>query len=379
MSAYRQYLTTHHPDHVPSLREALGGLCTGAAVHAGQLRRPGSRALLLRHFSSITAENAMKPEALLDHAATLRQGDEMRAAVNLAKAQPFLAFARAHGMTLRFHVLVWHNQTPRWFFAQGFSAAEDAPLAAPEVILARLRRYIRDVMQGLNRDWADVISTWDVVNEAIEVTQGGEGGFRVRSLWYQALGTAFVLPAFEEARRHCAPGQQLFYNDYNSFEAQKQACILPLLEQLCEKGLIDGMGMQAHILPQWPTMEEFEAALRRYAALGLTIHLTEMDVHPMDASPVSQMHLAARYKGLMEILFRARGEGIPVESVTLWGLTDDCCWWSRPGQPCCPLLFDAQMQPKAAFFGMLGDEDIPSGGDEAAARAALAALGLPEK
>lgn len=380
MSAYKAYLAGGNAQAIPNLKETYAGqMNMGMAVGLWHLTDPDMSALLRRQLSSLTCENDMKPERLLDHAATLKTGECDRAAITLATAEPYLDYARRYGLTMRFHVLVWHNQTPRWFFAEGFSADPEAPLVSPERLLVRQANYIRDVMQAVNARWADVVSAWDVVNEAIEETQGGAEGFRTRSLWYQVLGTEFIEPAFAAARKYAAPHQKLFYNDYNSFAEEKQPHILPILKRLKDKGLIDGMGMQSHIMPDWPSDELFDAALRRYAALGLTIHVTELDVHVVDGSPLSQMALAARYRCLMDVLLRARADGIDVANVTLWGATDGMGWWNRHTHVCHTMLFDDRLAPKAAFFGMLRDEAIPASHEERDLLAAMDELSLPRE
>ena len=88
----------------------------GAAVNTFMTLDPAYRGLIRRHYNSLTADNQMKPESVLDRAATLAQGDPLHAAVDFTRADALMYFARDNGIAMRYHTLVWHNQTPRWFF-----------------------------------------------------------------------------------------------------------------------------------------------------------------------------------------------------------------------------------------------------------------------
>ena len=98
----------------------------GAAVSSFMTFDPAYRALIRRHYNSLTADNQMKPESVLDYAATLAKGDLLHAAVDFTRVDALMYFARDNGIPMRYHTLAWHNQTPRWFFAKDWSDAEGA-------------------------------------------------------------------------------------------------------------------------------------------------------------------------------------------------------------------------------------------------------------
>ena len=346
-------------DKAPSLCRAYSrDFWIGAAVNPWMLQDAEYRALILRHFSSVTLENDMKPERLLDRKATLAGGDPLRAQMNFTLADRVLSFAAEYGLKVRFHVLCWHNQTPRWFFAENWSDAPDAPLASRETILSRQENYIRDVMTHVNQRWADTVYAWDVVNEAFEPDQNEPGLYRARSLWYQTLGPDFLPAAFRAARRYQAPGQQLYYNDYNAFQPEKRDAILAALKTLKAKNLIDGMGMQGHMNLDWPDFALCEEAIRRYAGLGLSVQVTELDIHCPGADAERQAALADRYGAYFAMLLRLHREGLPIGSVTFWGVTDRDSWltgFRREGSY--PLLFDGEKHTKPAFDAVLAQPD----------------------
>ena len=70
----------------------------GAAVSSRLTADPACREVICRHFNSLTADNQMKPESVLDREATLRRGDARHAAVNFTRADALLSFAKEHGI-----------------------------------------------------------------------------------------------------------------------------------------------------------------------------------------------------------------------------------------------------------------------------------------
>ena len=326
----------------------------GAAVSTRLLSCPENKALLLRHFNSVTADNQMKPMFLLDRDATLAQGDPCHAALDFAAADAMLSFARDAGIALRFHTLVWHNQTPRWFFRDGWDDAEDAPFASPDIMSRRLRSYILDVMRHVNTCFPGVVYTWDVVNEAIEPDQQGPDLYRTRSPWYETMGQDFLPAAFRAAREGMAPGQTLCYNDYNAFDPVKRDAIIAVLKRLREENLVDTMGMQGHYVLPDLDIAACEKAARAYAALGLNLQVTELDIHCTRGDAEGQQALAEAYGAWFRMMLRLRREGIPVEAVTFWGLTDDDSWLTGfRRERSYPLLFSGDRRAKPAFDAVM--------------------------
>ena len=116
----------------------------GAAVSSFMTFDPAYRALILRHYNSLTADNQMKPESVLDRAATLAKGDLFHAAVDFTRVDALMFFARDNGIPMRYHTLAWHNQTPVWFFKENWEPDWNAPNASREAMLSRLENYILD-------------------------------------------------------------------------------------------------------------------------------------------------------------------------------------------------------------------------------------------
>ncbi len=112
----------------------------GAAVPAKAFYDARAQEALLCQYDSFTCENEMKPQHLLDEEENRRNpaAHDRCPAVSFQGIRVALDFARENGMKMRGHTLVWHNQTPRWFFTESYSDREDAPLVDRETMLARL-------------------------------------------------------------------------------------------------------------------------------------------------------------------------------------------------------------------------------------------------
>lgn len=344
------------PEQTTSLCEAYrNDFMVGAAVAPYWLFSEPYTSTVLRHFNSMTAENDMKPWSILDYDATCKANDMITPRYDFTRCDRLLDFAKENGIRVRFHVLVWHNQTPRWFFTEKWSKRDDTPFAGREIMQKRLEAYIGGVMDHVNEKYPGLVYAWDVVNEAIEPDHGAVGLYRTNnSPWFQTLGEEFIPMAFRAARKHQLPDQKLFYNDFNSFQTPKIDAIIDLLKKLKDNDLVDGMGMQGHFVMDSPTYDEFENAMRRYAALGLTLQITELDIHCPSDTEEMQQKLAERYAQFFGMWRRLKQEGIPVESVTFWGVSDKDSWlkgFRKEGS--WSLLFDERVQPKKAFFSVV--------------------------
>ncbi|MCR5279938.1 MAG: endo-1,4-beta-xylanase [Lachnospiraceae bacterium] len=329
----------------------------GAAISGKNLHTPADMKLLKAQFNSFTAENDMKPMYFLDKEACKADPDkyDLNPALNFDRARPYLEFAKENGLSMRGHTLVWHNQTPKWFFREHYN--EMFPYVDRDKMLARLENYIRGVLEFVQSEYPGIIYAWDVVNEAVD-----EGDFR-KSFWTKTVGTDFVIKAFEFARKYVAPGVDLFYNDYETAEEWKRDFIIAnILKPLKEKNLVDGMGMQSHLLMDHPDLGRYRTALEMYGALGLKINITELDMHNADPSEESMHRLATRYKEFFEIYLDAVKSGkANVTSVTFWNLKDEDSWLTGfRRETSYPLLFRGKCEAKEAYYAVL-ETVVPAG------------------
>lgn len=307
----------------------------GAAVNKETIRT--EEKTLRRHFHAITAENEMKFEHL----------QPRKGSFTFETADAFIEFAEKHGLQVRGHTLVWHNQTSDWLFTD-----EDGNNVSREVLLERMKQHITTVVSR----YRGQIYAWDVVNEAV----ADEGSALMRdSKWRDIIGDDFIEYAFQYAHE-ADPDAQLFYNDYNESDPEKSEKIYQLVKNLREKGVpVHGIGLQAHWNLYAPAYEEIRAAIEKYASLGVKLHVTEMDVSmfswddrrtEVETPSKEMLHLQAeRYDQFFQ-LFREYQEHI--DSVTFWGVTDAYTWLSDfpvKGRKNWPFLLDEQAAPKPAF------------------------------
>jgi len=306
----------------------------GTALMSNLLGNAAISTLVAREFDSLTPENEMKWEALEPRpgAFAFEAGDRL------------VSFAGEHGIRMRGHTLVWHQQLAYW--VKGLKA---------EALRAAMARHI----QGAVGHWKGKIAQWDVVNEAL--ANGDSGALRDDSP-FAVLGPTFIDEAFRLA--HAAdPQAQLFYNDYEieGGDTPKGEAAYALCKRLKEAGVpINGVGFQMHVDPRhWPSAETIRHNMERYAALGLAIEITEMDV-PVGALPGD---IAAKLQRQKEITKEIVAACVAVDrcsGITFWGVSDSYSWlnsaeWGRlrgPG-PHYPLPFNADLQPKPMAAGIV--------------------------
>ncbi len=322
----------------------------GAAISRWNLHTKAHMKLLTEQFNSFTCENDMKPMYFLDMDANKSDPEKynLSPALTFESARPYLEFAKENGIAMRGHTLVWHNQTPKWFFCQNYN--ENFPLADRETILKRLESYIKGVLTFVQTNYPGVIYAWDVVNEIVD-----EGDFR-KSIWTKTVGKDFFIKAFEYARKYVADGVDLFYNDYETALDWKRDFIIEnVLKPLIEKKLVDGMGMQSHLLMDHPDLEDYKNAVESYGALGIKLNITELDMHNADPSEESMHQLALRYKEFFKIYLDAKKSGkANITSVTSWNLLDENSWLSGfRRETSYPLLFRGKCEAKEAYYAVL--------------------------
>lgn len=320
----------------------------------------GAAADLLRHhFDQITPENHMKVEAWYGDDGAFRRHPE---------ATSLLNFARENELRLYGHVLVWHSQTPDWFFQDDGRELSASP-ADKQLLRERLARHIDDVARSIADDYGlygsdtNPIVAWDVVNEVV-ADQTTPDGLRT-SRWHDVLGEEYIRLAFQYADEafnttYAAPGAdrpvKLFINDYNTEQDRKGAQYEALVKRLIAADVpIDGVGHQFHVSIN-TTIGSLEAALNRFSGLGLMQEVTELDVTINPATETNRIRQGHFYRDVFNLLRRYHDTapaGEKLFAATVWGLTDDRSWRSEQQ----PLLFGGGLQAKPAYYGAVDDAD----------------------
>ena len=341
-------------DDVPSLKDVYKShFKFGTATTVEELSPKTTQQLILKQFNSLTIGNELKPDYLLDKSATIKNaektGDYTNPLVKIGGAAKILDFCIENDIPLRGHVLVWHSQTPGWFFKEKFD--DNGKWVDKDTMIKRMENYIKNVFEMMKKDYSKVnFYAWDVVNEAWEddgkPRKPGEGNGA--SPWVQIFGdNSFIKYAFQFAKKYVMKGCKLFYNDYNEYIEGKTKAIVNMVKEInSEEKLIDGIGMQSHLDVKFPSISMYESAVKAFTQTGLDIQVTELDATTDDCSEAGFEKQAQYYNDILEVLVKYSKF---VSAVVVWGTTDDKSW--RTAQ--CPLLFKGDYSAKPCFYSIV--------------------------
>ena len=314
--------------------------------------------LLKKYHNSVTLENEMKPDAILggipslitvDEAKTLgyiipeNYKDTMVPKLNFSATDLAMKLCTENDLGLRFHTLVWHSQTPNWFFRSDYNGNND--LVTTDVMDARMEFYIRTVMKHVyDNEYSSCVYAWDVVNEYRNATPNN---------WTAIYGEknpppSFVKLAFEIAddmlkQYGIRDKVSLVFNDFNTYmNTQHLVAIMEFINS--EEKLCDAFGMQAHLDTGYPSTDSFKNTLKRFLETGCEVQITELDV--TCKNDYSQSNY---YYNLMKGILELKKEGGDISGITYWGLADDRSWRGEQN----PLLFTIPGVPKPAYSKVL--------------------------
>ncbi len=280
----------------------------GAAVGTYKFSDSTYMSIVNREFNSLVAENEMKWDAT----------EPQRGVFNYSAGDRIVSHARANGMSVRGHTLLWHAQQPGW--AQNLSGSD-------------LRNAAINHVTQVATHFRGQIHSWDVVNEAF--ADGGSGARRDSNL--QRTGNDWIEAAFRAARA-ADPGAKLCYNDYNTDGINpKSTAIYNMVRDFKARGVpIDCVGFQSHL--GTTLSSDYQANLQRFADLGVDVQITELDV----TQGANQANIYAAVTRACLAVSRCTG-------ITVWGVRDCDSW--RGGDNA--LLFDCAGNRKAAYTAVL--------------------------
>ncbi len=391
----------------PVLKDAVMknlGCRVGAAVTLGEIQDEKVWDIITTYFNAVTLGNELKPDAMFGYSNGKCPGTEETELNGETMLVPKMDYSRAEAILdkvlawnqehpddpikVRGHVLVWHAQTPEWFFHVDYD--KDKDYVDKETMNKRLEWYIRTMLThfaGEDSKYRGMFYGWDVVNEAVS---DGSGTYRTdqenpdeplsndthgsnSSWWHVYQSNEYILNAFRYANKYAPADLELYYNDYNECVFKKQQGILELLRAVKEQEgapgegtRIDAMGMQGHYNMSSPAMSDVSAAVERYAAVVGNVQITEFDMKASDGYDGSDEAKAEefekqanRYGTIYWALKNAnQKEGVNVTGITFWGTVDHYSWLQSRSDvgggntedlPECPLLFDENYQPKPAY------------------------------
>ncbi len=338
----------------PALKDVFrDAFHVGAALNPEQFgeRDATGVAIITKHFDTITPENVLKWERVHPNPGVYA----------FAEPDRYVAFGQKHGMFIVGHTLVWHSQVPRWVFQD----AAGQPVSR-DTLLGRMRDHIMTVVGR----YKGRINGWDVVNEALN-----EDGTLRDSPWRRIIGDDYLVKAFQYAHE-ADPAAELYYNDYSLENPAKRDGAVRLVKMLQAAGVkVHAIGTQGHNKLDWPSVALVDSMIRAFAATGVKVAVTELDIdvlprpsrsqgaevsdrfalqagqnpYPAGLPDSVQQALASRYGALFGVYLKHRDV---VDRVTFWGVRDGDSWlndWPVRGRTSHPLIFDRAGKPKPAF------------------------------
>ena len=397
------------PDWKASVIESLGnGSIAGTAIMSSEISDDTLMALVKKHFNAVTFGNELKPDALfnyqigqsVDSTTITFQGKELKVPVVNDK-QENLDFSRADAMLdkilewnnanpndkirVRGHVLVWHSQTPEWFFHEDYDVAK--PYADKETMNRRLEWFIFSVFdhyfgKAANGKYDGLFYGWDVVNEAVNGntyrddkvisdasdTSTSDTRHGSNSMWWRVYkSNEFIINAFKYANKYAPNDVELYYNDFGETDNTKCEGIVKLINDVksADGTRLDAFGMQAHYNVDGFSAAQFKSVAKKYAQAAGKVQLTELDFKASstyDGTAATReseyTKMAYCHKNLYEAIKALKEEGANVSGITVWGVIEPNSWLhsqsdlggGASGSAQCPLLFDGNYKAKPAYW-----------------------------
>ena len=360
---------------------------TGTSINYSELANKSKLDYLTTHYSSVSLENEMKPDSILgswnpqfisvddakkntaDYVIPDSYTEDTVPQLNFGTIDKVLKICKAYNIKLRAHTLVWHSQTPEFFFKEGYSRDADAGYVTPGIMDARLEMYIRSVMHHVytieDGAYKDVVYTWDVANEymhndadnnwsAVYGNRAGENGLGNKpgylKLAFQTAHDCLVEYGIEDK-------VSLVYNDFNTYFDCRDNIIEMVNYFNEEEKICDGVGMQSHLGVAFPSVDGYLDTVTKFLQAGFEVQITELDIgiNPDDSSQTYEVqaeYVTKLMTGLINIQKNIGG----ITGITWWGMYDEISWRggnSSEGNSH-PLLFDKNMyDPKPAYYAFI--------------------------
>jgi endo-1,4-beta-xylanase len=289
--------------------------------------RPELRRLFLREFDSLTAENEMKMMFVQPE----------RGVFDFRDSDALVGFGRTNGKEIRGHTLVWSDQLPGW-------------LTMPLLPWTRgqLVQILRNHVQTVVGHFRGRVAEWDVVNEPL----AEDGSYR-RSIWLDTIGPEYIELALRWAHE-ADPDARLFLNEIAAEGLHaKSDGLLRRVTSLRNRGVpLHGVGFERHtFVGDGTTESQIVRNLKRFAATGVKLRFTEMDVATTSGAAESAIQ-ARLFAETASACRRVRA----CIGFSTWGLADELSWL---GAARAPLLFDNALRAKAAYYAVV--ENLPDG------------------
>ena len=283
-----------------------------------------------------------------------------------SEIEPFFNFAQQNNLAFRAHPMIWNQFNSDWVVDKFKSSSTTN---------AEIEKIFTNHITTLGKKYAGKVSSWDVVNEVINVEDGRADGLRDTEVsgwngekyptWLKFIGSKYIQEAFEIA--HAAdPKAKLVLNETslsysnafgNSYWEQRRNALLELLAKLKAANTpIHAVGIQSHLLARFNDRfdgNKFRQFLSDIAGMGLEIIISELDVSDVELPKNIQARdriVAESYYQYLSVVL----DEPAVTTVVNWGLSDRYTWLSGfaprgDGAEVRPLLRDRQYKLKPAW------------------------------
>lgn len=348
-------------------KDMLIGVCLNPTTISGRYEK-----YVTSNFNSVTCENEMKPDYVLDKAECRKKVVENQTyvAVNFSACKNIMEYCVNNNLKMRYHTLIWQNQTPDWFFYEDYDTSKN--IVGAEVMKQRMENYINEVVSYFDTNYPELIYTIDVVNEAFN----GDGTYKVKETdnkWYEVFGSDYVYYAFFYTRKALQKSENmktvtLVYNDYNML--YKEKTVAEGLENIfADNGAnvhdyVDAIGFQGHIDTK-VDISAYTRIMKKYSDLGYEVQITELDIGipkiKVGVTPTNEQYIeqGEYVKSLMKSIQKLKDEGCNISAITLWGINDANSWRKNvDGYNAYALLWDNNMNPKPALRGFAQCDDV---------------------
>ena len=273
---------------------ASAQIATGKSKFLGSVIPGSVPSTFTTYWNQVTPENSGKWGSV----------EATRNVMNWSGLDLAYNFAQTNGYKFKQHNFVWGSQFPAWITS--LSLADQR---------AEVVQWIQLFAQRFPNTWAV-----DVVNEPIKTpcpfkdALGGNG----------ATGWDWVIFAFQTARQ-ALPNAKLLINEFGTEnDPNARAQYLTIINLLKARGLIDGIGVQAHFFNlDSMAASQMTSCLDAYAATGIDVYISELDITG-GGTAAGQL---SKYQELFPVMWNHP----IVKGITLWGYIEGQTWHATTG------------------------------------------------
>jgi endo-1,4-beta-xylanase len=285
---------------------------------------PRYAATFAQSFDRVTPENEFK----------MLWTQPKKGQFDFRAADGIAALAASRNRTVRGHALVYPAANPSWidkpFFLTPWTRTS---------LLNTMRTHINTMVGHFRTQFPGVVTEWDVVNEPFS-----QSGARDNNVYQRVIGNDWIEQAFRAANA-ADPNALLYLNEFDAdTPSARQGAVYALVSDFVRRGVpIDGVGLEMHVGAdgRYPTLVELKNVMAQYAALGLRVSVTELDVlRPVVGDPVLVQRAA------YNTVAQACQESMNCVGVTIWGMADPYSWRSAPQMA---TLFSSTFAKKRAY------------------------------